>query len=154
MHEHEHEHEHHHDHDHDHEHEHHHHDHEHDAVTSSAPGVIEVEVTEHEEAIIASGALTLVCPDAEIVKTALGREIDKIALAVDNAGGIVGHVKASLISSTVDMLSATEPGVAAQIKRSPDAECAINLVAIVFAVEPDFAEKLVREALQAILNIL
>jgi hypothetical protein len=151
-HEHEHEHEHEHvhtadcghDHSHDHTHE---HSHGEDAVTA-AVGEIAVETSFHDEAIIVSGTLTVMTESPDALRDALASEIEKIAAAITADGGIIGHVKASVSATSVDMLSVTD--VEVSIKRSPETEFKINLAAIVFAIDPEAAERYVTDALRAV----
>ena len=71
-----------------------------------------------------------------------------LAKAVFALGGIVGHIKASCQTKTVEMFSVTDAVVMA--KTSPEKELSINLAAIVFAVDLSDAEDMVRGSMQAI----
>ena len=149
-----------HDHDHDencscghHDHEHGHEGHAHDEngncipESGDAPGAIQVELHLHDEARVVSGKLTLAA-DYDAVKTALAGQLERLAAAVQDRGGIVGHIKASCDVRTVEMYSVTDREVT--VKRTPEQEIRINLAAIVFLVAPDEAEAMVREALDAV----
>ncbi|MDR0862830.1 MAG: hypothetical protein LBN30_08690 [Oscillospiraceae bacterium] len=154
------EHEHHHHHDHDgHEHDHDHDEHEHELIDGGVdeletvePGVVAVTVTLHEDAIIVSGALVVYSEHPFDTRHLIADKLEEIADEVGEAGGVVGHVKASFVATSVDMLSVTAPKEAVQIKRSPELEIKIGVAAIVFSVEPAFAEGLVRDALTDILE--
>lgn len=134
---------HHHAHDHDHNHD---HDHSHARMGSDAPvpGVVRVESHLHDEARVISGRVTL-AGDELGIKAALKEQLETLAKAVFELGGIVGHIKASCETKSVEMFSVTE--VEAMSKTSPEKEHTINLAAIVFAVGLEQAEEMVEKAL-------
>jgi hypothetical protein len=109
---------------------------------------IHVEAHLHDEAQVVSGRLTL-RGDAVRVKAELQAQLGMMARAVGAMGGIVGHIKASCETTTVDMYSVTD--VEAAAKQSPEAVLRIVLAAIVFAVAPEDAEHMARHALEAVL---
>jgi len=121
-------------HDHDgHRHDHSDHDHEH---TELANG--EVEVNLHEEgAIIASGSLSLSGVDSEDMTNRLAAALQQVAQNIDNAGGMIGHLKATISRTDVRMLSTTAAETEVSIKLSPSSEVVANVVLIAFMVEPD-----------------
>jgi len=129
----------------------HHHDHGENCgcgmTDNDAPGFIHTECRLHDEARVVSGRLTLICPYGP-VKKAVATQLELIAGAVREMGGIVGHVKASCRVKTVDMFSVTD--IDASVKTAPEQEIEINMAAIVFLIDPVPAEDLVRRALETI----
>lgn len=112
---------------HDHSHEdHHHHHHDHDP---NAPYIVDGHT--HEGASVGTGTLTVNgCRQTleDVVKT----ELKTLADWVTEQGGIIGHIKSSLVASHTTMLSITEDDV--NTISSETEEIHINLAAIVFAV--------------------
>ena len=157
-------HEHHHHHDeecgcgHEHEHHHHHnedcgcgHDHDHHLghhEEETLPGVIYTNVRLQDDAKVVSGRL-LISGNYDNIKDKLKEGLEEFAAAVNEKGGVVGHIKASVEVTTVDMFSVTES--AAMIKRAPEQDMRIILAAIVFFVESEEAEALAKRALEKIL---
>ena len=136
-----------HNHEHGHAHKHEHtHTHEH-TVASGEIGVIRVESHLHDEARVTSGLVTLV-GDEERTKAAIREQLEMLAKAVFELGGIVGHIKASCQTKTVEMFSVTDVSVMA--KTSPEKEMRINLAAIVFVIDQDEFEGMVQRAMQTI----
>lgn len=158
-HEHDHDHEHHHgcgcehDHEHDHEHEHHHgcgcdHDHEHDHDHEQpAYGRVLVQSARHDAALAVTGELRLT-GDPAALRERLGRALEQTAAQVTAAGGIVGHIKAALRVTELTMFSVTDTQV--MEKPAPEREAAITANAIVFALESDRAEQILRQALESV----
>ena len=142
-----HEHEHHHHHDEDcgcgHEHEHHHHHEE-----ETLPGVIYTNVRLQDDAKVVSGRL-LISGSYDDIKDKLKEGLEEFAAAVNEKGGVVGHIKASVEVTTVDMFSVTE--TAAMVKRAPEQNMRIILAAIVFFIEPEEAEALAKSVLEKII---
>lgn len=134
-HEHDHGHHHHHDHDencdcgcsHDHEHEHHHHHHD-----PNAPYIIDGHT--HEGASVGTGMLTVTGHYQELENT-VRKELKRLADWTTEQGGIIGHIKSSLVSSHTTMLSITEDEV--NTISSDAEEIQINMAAIVFAIPLD-----------------
>ena len=157
-----HEHEHHHHHDEGcgcgHEHEHHHHgedcgcDHEHEHnhhhEEETLPGVIYTNVRLQDDAKVVSGRL-LISGSYDDIKDKLKEGLEEFAAAVNEKGGVVGHIKASVEVTTVDMFSVTE--TAAMVKRAPEQNMRIILAAIVFFIEPEEAETLAKSVLEKII---
>lgn len=112
-----------------------------------ALGTVRVESHLHDEARVISGSLTLYA-DYGVLKTALSNQLEFLAKAVFECGGIVGHIKASCESKQVEMFSVTD--VTVSVKAAPGQEIKINLAAIVFGIDPDEAEKLVTNTLEAV----
>jgi hypothetical protein len=145
-------------HDHSHEghsHEYHDHDHAHDAeidaLEAIAPGIVAVTVHEHDGAIVASGALIVYSDEPHEMRHALADELEFIAAEIGRCGGTVGHVKASFVATSYDMLSVTEAGGEVELKRAPELELKIGFAAIAFDVPEDFIKNLVGESLQNLL---
>lgn len=153
-HDHEHEHEHHHgcgcehdhehEHDHHHEHEHHHHDH---GQEQPAYGRVLVQSARHDAALAVTGELRLT-GDPAALRERLGRALEQTAAQVTAAGGIVGHIKAALRVTELTMFSVTDTQV--MEKPAPEREAAITANAIVFALESDRAEQILRQALESV----
>ncbi|MBQ8975254.1 MAG: hypothetical protein IJ072_05985 [Oscillospiraceae bacterium] len=145
-HDHEHHHEHEHEHLHHHEHEHlHEHDHDHENVRY---GVVTVELNRHDEALVVSGAVNLMGQPGE-VNSKLSGALEKAAARVNELGGIVGHIKASVDARKITMLSVTETEV--MEKSAPESELRIIMTAIVFALPEEDAKALVEDALGSLL---
>jgi|GEM_PF-2420641 len=139
---------------HDHSHEH-SHDHQHDAelrdLESIAAGTIAVAVHEHEGAIVASGALIINTSHPQEFRHEVADEVERIAAEIGRGGGIVGHVKASFVATSFDMLSVTEAGAQVTLKRAPELEIKIGLTAIAFHLTDKAMESLVRQSLENLL---
>ena len=136
------------------------HDHKHDhghihsedcgcGENTAHPGEITVGHTFHDEAVIVSGAV-LLYGRYDDIRAALKERLEAVSDFVSGHGGIVGHIKASASVTTVEMFSTT--GDAAMIKKSPEQEIKINVVAIVFAIAPEEIDKKVFDALEDIKN--
>lgn len=143
-HDHEHEHEHHHGCDCEHDHEHHHHDHGHE---QPAYGRVLVQSARHDAALAVTGELRLT-GDPAALRERLGRALEQAAAQVTAAGGIVGHIKAALRVTELTMFSVTDTQV--MEKPAPEREAAITANAIVFALESDRAEQILRQALESV----
>ena len=109
---------------HDHEHEHHHHHHD-----PNAPYIIDGHT--HEGASVGTGMLTVTGHYQELKET-MRKELKALADRTTEQGGIIGHIKSSLVSSHTTMLSITEDEVNT-ISQDTE-EIQINIAAIVFAV--------------------
>lgn len=109
---------------HDHEHEHHHHHHD-----PNAPYIIDGHT--HEGASVGTGMLTITGHYQELKET-MRKELKALADRTTEQGGIIGHIKSSLVSSHTTMLSITEDEVNT-ISQDTE-EIQINIAAIVFAV--------------------
>lgn len=128
-------------------HDHHAHDEHGNYILEDAPGVVHVECRLHDEARVISGRLTIT-GSYDKVKAAVSSALERVAKAVQEHDGIVGHIKASCEVKTVQMFSVTDTDVS--VKTAPDQEIKINLAAIVFLIDPEEAEDLVRLALEVI----
>jgi hypothetical protein len=115
--------------------------------SDDAPGVIHTEYHIHDDARVVSGRLT-VTGLYDKVKPAVSAALERVANTVQEHDGIVGHIKASCQVTTLDMFSVTD--TEATVKTAPEQEIKINLAAIVFFVDPEEAEDLVRLALEMI----
>jgi hypothetical protein len=112
-------------------------------------GVVYTEYHLHDEARVVTGRLT-VAGEYGVVKEAVSNALKRCAKAVAEAGGIVGHIKASCQVKTVEVFSVTESDVS--VKTAPQQDIRIILAAIVFLIEPEKAEELARKALEAVLD--
>jgi hypothetical protein len=101
----------------------------------------------HDEARVISGSL-LLFTEYEKLRAAMAAQLEKLAEHVTEHGGIVGHIKASCEVLSVEMFSVTDTDVSA--KKAPGQRIKINVAAIVFLIEPETAERLVSEALNAV----
>ncbi|NLA85959.1 MAG: hypothetical protein GX847_01490 [Clostridiales bacterium] len=117
------------------------------APECDTPGVVYTEYNLHDEARVISGRLT-VTGDYGAVKETISRELERLAEAVMEDGGIVGHIKVSCQVKTLELFSVTE--TTALVKTAPDQEIKIILAAIIFITDPEPAEALARKALEAI----
>ena len=59
----------------------------------------------------------------------------EVAQKVDDAGGMIGHLKATLARTDIRMLSTTATNTEVSVKLSPQSEVLINLILIVFMVD-------------------
>lgn len=127
---------------HDHEHE---HEHEH-SHEQKIPGVVYTQVKLHDDAKVVSGSLELT-GDYDAVRLGLGEGLRQFAAAVNEMGGVIGHIKASAEKVQTEMFSVTEADV--MIKTAPEERISIILAAIVFFIPEEKAEELGRKALEA-----
>ena len=127
-----HEHDHLHDHDHEHEHEH------------RAPGETVIEMTEHEQAVI--GTVRCSIDGAyEEAREILKERMEKTAEAVEEAGGLVGHIKCFAIEQgRTCMISIPEPGDV-QVKEGSEARLEVQIANIVFGVGGEKLEAILKE---------
>ena len=148
--EHEHEHEHGHDHDHDHSHE---HPHGHKdlggkrrivAKVKNASGSIYIDRQMHDSAIVVSASLFVESKSGDLCACISG-ELEAAAREVKEQGGIIGHLKASVSTTSTCMISITD--VDAMAKDSPLRRARITLAAIMFLLDPEVAENIIRKAL-------
>ena len=111
------------------------------------PGVILIERNMHDEAIVVSGSLIVANAGPELQACVAG-ELEAAAHMVNELGGIIGHIKAAVCVTSMDMISVTEEK--AMVKTSRLKEARITLTVIVFLIEPEEAEDIARKALTAI----
>ena len=119
--------------------------------TAASPiyGEAHVECNIVDDARVISGGIALF-GDYRKIKPALDAQLHLLSAAIQHRGGIVGHIKASATVKSVDMFSVTDLDVT--VKTAQAQEVDIILTAIVFAIEPDDAGMLVRQALEALNN--
>ena len=158
----EHEHEHHHDHGHEghghhhhHEHNHeghdHHHDHEHEAdeKTLIDDGATLLTLLDHSGSLVASYRFTLPC-DLDTAKARLSVFAQAVSTAVDERGGMVGHIKAFARHQGDGFrisLTTTDP----DIMDFPNQAVLVEGVAIVLAVDAEWYEGYITEQVKALL---
>lgn len=124
------------------------HDHEHhEQPITDEVGALRVTCHVHDDARVVSGQLTM-RGDAARVKAEVQARLGDMAQAVAAMGGIVGHIKASCETTTVDVYSVTDTQV--DLRLAPDAVIKLSLAAIVFAIGPEDAEELARQALTVV----
>lgn len=130
------------------------HDHAHEAEISALesiePGVVAVTVHTHDGAVVASGALIVYSSAPHELRHEVADAVEAIAAQVGHLGGVVGHVKASFVATSYDMLSVTEAGGEVDLKRAPDLEVKIGITAIAFNVPMMTMRELVAESLKAL----
>lgn len=110
-------------------------------------GAIHVESHLHDEARVISGSLALFT-DYRKLRSVLSDQLELLAKAVQERGGIVGHVKASVEIKQIEMFSVTDVDVS--VKTAPGQEIHINMASIVFAIDAEEAAMLVTNALEAV----
>ena len=130
------------------------HDHAHEAEISALesiePGVVAVTVHEHDGAIVASGALIVYTAAPHELRHDVADAVEAIAAQVGQLNGVVGHIKASFVATSYDMLSVTEAGGEVDLKRAPELEVKIGLTAIAFKVPMMTMRELVADALKTL----
>ena len=115
------------------------------------PGVICIERSIHDEAIVISGSLTVEYGTVNLNELIAG-ELEKAAQAIKELNGVVGHIKAAVSATTTDMISVTDEK--AMVTRSQGNTARIAVAAIVFTIEAAEAERLIRKALAGVRAIL
>ena len=160
-----HDHEHHHDHGedcdcgcHDHEHEHHHdhgddcdcgchdHDHDHDHHHDG------IDITYHDMSMIGSMAGVLNAAGYEEGEKILAGQLREIGRRVNEAGGIIGHIKFVLTAQGQScQISVTDEEES--IRRFTSNSCHVEGVAIVFNLEEDTLRAILRETLGSVLTV-
>ena len=111
------------------------------------PGVICIERSTHDEAIVISGSLTVEYADAEL-KSLLTEELEKAAQGIRELDGIIGHIKVAVSTTSTEIFSVTDEKAASA--GAPRKTARIALAAIVFKVEPPDAESIIRKALAGV----
>ena len=160
---HEHDHEHHHDHGedcdcgcHDHDHEHHHdhgedcdcgcHDHDHEHHHDG------IDITYHDMSMIGSMAGVLNAAGYEEGEKILAGQLREIGRRVNEAGGIIGHIKFVLTAQGQScQISVTDEEES--IRRFTSNSCHVEGVAIVFNLEEDTLRAILRETLGSVLTV-
>ena len=117
------------------------------ARAKDTPGIVCIERNIHDEAIVISGTLTLEYGAVDL-KAWIAEELENAAQAIGEKDGIVGHIKAAVTVSATDVISVTDEK--AMMTRSPGSRARIALAAIVFKVEPEEAENIIRKALSGV----
>jgi len=111
------------------------------------PGVIYIERSIHDEAVVISGSLILENDSADLNEW-IGEEIAAAAREIRAQGGVVGQIEAALTvtSTKITALSDEKPVE----KESPRKDVRIVLAAIIYKIEPKVAEDIVRKALAGV----
>ncbi|KPU43135.1 hypothetical protein OXPF_33850 [Oxobacter pfennigii] len=141
---HDHSHDHYHDHDHGHNHDHEHHDHD---CTCDCLSLEEetISVSTHEMSVVGSYKIKIDKPYDEAVKI-LDDCIKEVASEINKISGIIGHIKAYLVSEGDScMISITDEE--SSIKHIKGEYANVEGVAIVFNVEPDKLKSILKKAL-------
>ncbi|MDD6785416.1 MAG: hypothetical protein PUD81_04070 [Eggerthellales bacterium] len=107
--------------------------------TSVGGGVLLMRATAHEGAIVVSCTLEL--EDSAVTPSCLARALQGVAFDVEQAGGIVGHIKCAAVSekgsARISVTAANiEPTVQAEGLEALNEEADITIAVIVYAVEP------------------
>lgn len=111
------------------------------------PGIICLERNIHDGAVVISATLTLEYENEDLTVW-ISEELEKSARTIKSLDGIVGHIKAAVTTTSMDMISVTEES--ATQTAAPKKSARIALAAIVFMVEPEEAENIVRKALAGV----
>ena len=111
------------------------------------PGVICIERSIHDEAVVISGSLTLEYGASDL-HAWITNELEKAAQDIKDKGGIVGHIKAAVSITATEIISVTDEK--AMVTQSPRNTARIALAAIMFAIEPPDAESIIRKALAGV----
>ncbi|MDR3239573.1 MAG: hypothetical protein LBT44_05750 [Clostridiales bacterium] len=122
------------------------HDHEHPREVA-LDGAVYVDRSEQDQSQVVSAGMGL-RGDYEKIKPILHAELERMAAAIQEADGVVGHIKAAAETRSMDMFSVTDR--TASVKRANTQEIRINLAAIVFLIDPEKLENLVRHSLEAL----
>ena len=115
--------------------------------TENIPGLIRIEQHIHDEAIVISGTLTVIS-GIDSVYEIISSELETASSLFTQKEGIVGHIKAAVSTTKTGMISITENK--AMIKEGQDTRVQISLVAIVFIIDPEEGEEIVRKTLSQI----
>jgi len=129
-----------------HEHEH-DHDHDHNAQRSVEP-TYEIIVTSDtvDNAVVLSCRYLVNTDDKNRTTRALKAGLLDFAEQIEERGGIIGHIKASLTSERVDFISITDSR-SADVQESGNGNVTIGLAAILFGVSEDEARELLSDVL-------
>ena len=117
------------------------------ARTKDMPGLIYIERQIHDESVVISGSLTIRFDDADL-NVWVAEEIEAAIREIKEHNGIVGHVKASVSTTSSCMISATDEK--AMVKESSTRRARITIAAIMFTIDPTVAENIIRKSLSGI----
>ena len=109
-----------------------------------APGIIFIKRAIHDGAIVISGTLSADYVSADICGI-IAKAFEDAALEINKSGGVVGHIKAAVKQGTTAMISVTDEE--AMVKPSPVMSAQVTLAAIVFQIDPEEAEEIIRRAM-------
>lgn len=111
------------------------------------PGIICIERNVHDDAIVISGTLTVEYGTADL-SVWIAEGLEEAAREVKEKEGIVGHIKAAVTVTSTDSVSVTDDK--AMVTHAPQKRARIALAAIVFMIEPEAAENIIRKALAGV----
>ena len=110
----------------------------------SVPGAIYIKRMLHDEAIVISASLSVIAKDGEICDY-VAKELETAGAQITEMGGIIGHIKATTVTTKTKMISVTEEK--AMIKDALECKVVITVAAIVFLVEQKTAGDIIRQSL-------
>lgn len=105
----------------------------------------------HDEATVVSGEGSLYA-EYDRVSAVLETSLEDLAAAVTAKGGIVGHIKAAVEISSVEMFSVTDEFVS--VKRTKEQNIVVQIAAIVFGIELEQMKTLVQSSIMDRLKAL
>ena len=86
--------------------------------------------------------------DPEAAKNSLEHSMEKLAASVTEAGGIIGHIKASIEVTTNHIISVTDEK--SVLKTMPTADIGIKFAAIAFMIDCEIFESMVKKTIDEI----
>ena len=116
-------------------------------IAKDAPGLIYIEQKVQDEAVVISGSLTIRFESADL-NAYIAEKLEIAVREINEHGGIVGHVKASVSTKSSCMISVTDEK--AMVKDSKMRSARIALAAILFKISPVDAENIIRKVLSEI----
>ena len=121
-----------------HEHNHaHHHEHNHDHIHEHRP----ISITTHDMSVVGSYKFSIEKP-YDVSEIILDKLMKQLAKEITDSNGIVGHIKAFLTTEKGCMISITE--LDSNKRYTNETKCDVEGVAIVFYIEPEKLESLIR----------
>ncbi|NLM45671.1 MAG: hypothetical protein GX200_02565 [Firmicutes bacterium] len=101
-----------------------------------------IKMHQHDDAAVISARCTFLARP-ETAGDVIAEALQELAAVIAEKGGIIGHIKATLESTTLEMFSLTDRAVSR--KKQPNETMTLQLVAIVFLLVPEEAKKLVEK---------
>ena len=114
---------------------------------NNALGVVRIGSQIHDDAIVISGSLSMRFIDLDIYAV-VSEALEAAARDISMSGGIVGHIKASVTTTSITIISTT--GDNAMSKESPVHNARIIIAAIVFQIDPQEAQNKLKKSLKGI----